>query len=153
MGGPQGAIILLTTCLLDLDVRQPELMLTMSPVRRESLGSWTRYRSKCWKFCRGGEEGQGGQHVGLSLHLCRKRIDAAVGWGQGDLTFLTFLFHSSFATCTLTVFGASPDETTMPLSSLENAPEGVLVTVLAAAETAGATALADIACRAPPVVI
>lgn len=70
-----------------------------------------------------------------------------------SLTFLTLLFHSSFATCTLTVFRASPAETTMPLNSLEIPPEGVLVTVLAAAETAGATALADIAGREPPVVI
>lgn len=56
MGGPQGAIMRLTTCRFVLDVRQPELMLTMSPVRRESFGSWTRCRSKCWKFCPWGKE-------------------------------------------------------------------------------------------------
>lgn len=61
------------------------------------------------------------------------------------LTFFTFLFHSSFATCTLTVLLASPAETTMPLISLESTPEAVLDTVFAAAAAAGATALADIA--------
>lgn len=73
-----------------------------------------------------------------------------VGWakrGEGRclLTFFTFLFHSSFATCTLTVFRASPAETTIPLISLDKTPEDVFVTVFAAAATAGATALADIA--------
>lgn len=94
------------------------------------------------------------------LRWCRKLVAGAVGgwrgasWeGRQSLTFLTFLFHSSFATFTLTVFCASPAETTMPLNSLEIPPEGVLVTVFAAAETAGATALADIAGREPPVVI
>jgi hypothetical protein len=53
----------------------------------------------------------------------------------------------------LTVLLARPAEMTIPLSSLEIAPEGVLVTVFAAAETAGATALADIAGRKPPVMI
>lgn len=82
------------------------------------------------------------------------------GWVEGGreprrqlLTFFTFLFHSSFATCTLTVLRASPAETTIPLSSLEMPPEAVLVTLFAAAATAGATALTDIAGCGPPVVI
>lgn len=69
------------------------------------------------------------------------------------LTFFTFLFHSSFATCTLTVLLASPAEMTIPLISLESTPEAVLVTVFAAAAAAGATALADIARCGPPVVL
>lgn len=74
-------------------------------------------------------------------------------WAGALLTFFTFLFQSSFATCTLTVFRASPAETTIPLISLEITPEDVFVTVFAAAATAGATALADIAGCGPPVVM
>lgn len=75
-------------------------------------------------------------------------------WVDGRrLTFFTFLFHSSFATCTFTVFFASPAETTIPLISLESTPEVDFVTVLDAAATAGATALADIAGCGPPMVI
>lgn len=72
---------------------------------------------------------------------------------MGFLTFFTFLFHSSFATCTFTVFFASPAETTIPLISRESTPEVDFVTVLDAAATAGATALADIAGCGPPMVI
>lgn len=42
MGGPKGAIMRVTTCRLCLDVRHPLRISTMSPVRSESLGSWTR---------------------------------------------------------------------------------------------------------------
>lgn len=72
---------------------------------------------------------------------------------MGFLTFFTFLFHSSFATCTFTVFLASPAETTIPLISLESTPDVDFVTVFDAAATAGATALADIAGCRPPMVI
>lgn len=85
--------------------------------------------------------------------------DRCVGRGMGGrksdrwLTFFTFLFQSSFATCTLTVFRASPAETTIPLISLDMIPADDLVTVFAAAAAAGATALADIAGCGPPVMM
>ena len=61
MAGPYGATISVTTCFIRRDVAQPVVMRTMSPVRREDVGSETRWDWKVRKCC--------GKRRGFSVDL------------------------------------------------------------------------------------
>lgn len=74
------------------------------------------------------------QQQGYHLVLEEERFFPGI-----NLTFLTFLFHSSFATRTLAVFCARPAETTMPFVSFTNRPATLAVVAMVLA-----TAVLDI---------